>query len=155
MNTTETIFLSKKGMKELKKQIARLERDRQEALQSLREIDRAEGHDERLERAEKLAHIEVIESELVDKKQALANAKQLPRKRDTLSVAIGSIVDLLDTSGRIVRYRIVDSLEADPSDGRISVKSPLGQRLLGKQIQDIVEWSNGLHTSRFRLVSIA
>lgn len=154
MNTAETIYLSKKGLKELKKQIARLERDRQEVLGSIREIDRAEGHDERLERAEKLAHLDVIESELADKKQVIANAKQLPRKRDTISVAIGSVVDLIDTSGRMVRYRLVDSLEANPSDGRISIKSPLGQKLLGKQIQDIVEWSSGLNTNRLRLVSI-
>ena len=154
MNTAETIYLSKKGMKELKKQIARLERDRQDVLKSLREIERSEGHDERLERVEKLAHIDVIESELADKKLALANAKQLPRKRDTLSVAIGSVVDLIDTSGRMVRYTIVDSLEANPSDGRISFKSPLGQKLLGKQLQDMVEWTAGLKTNQLRLVGI-
>ena len=52
MNTAETIYLSKKGMKELKKQIARLERDRQDVLNGIREIERSEGHDERLERVE-------------------------------------------------------------------------------------------------------
>lgn len=154
MNATETIYLSKKGMKELKKQISRLERDRQEMFNGIREIDRTDGRDERLDRAERLAHIEVIDSELADKRLALENVKLIPRKRDTFSVAIGSVVDLLDTSGRIVRYTIVDSLEANPSDGRISIKSPLGQRLLGKQLQDIVEWTSGLHTNSFRLVNI-
>lgn len=155
MNTAETIYLSKKGMKELKKQIARLERDRQEILTSLREIERSEGHDERLARVEKLAQIDVIESELADKKYALDNAKLLPRKRDTLQVALGSVVDLIDTSGRLVRYTLVDSIEANPSDGRISIKSPLGQKLIGRKIQDMVEWSAGLKTNQLRLVGIA
>ena len=57
-------------------------------------------------------------------------------------------------NGRIIRYTIVDSIEADPSDGRISFKSPLGQNLLGKQIQDIIEWGNGLRTNQLRLVGI-
>lgn len=155
MNSGKTIFLSKKGMKELKKEVSRLERDAHETRAKLRELDKTDSHDERLARAEHLAMLEVIESELAEKKAVLASAKLFPRKRDALKVAIGSVVDLLDTSGRIVRYTIVESIEANPSDGRISAVSPLGQSLLGKQIQDVVEWSAGLRTNKLRLVSIA
>lgn len=154
MNTGNTIYLSKKGMKELKRQATRLERDRSEALSRLREMDKTDSHDDRLARAEQLAGIEVIESELADKRLTLSNARLFPRKRDALKVAIGSVVDLLDTHGRIVRYRLVESIEANPSDGRISVKSPLGQKLIGKQLQDSIEWGAGLRTNRLRLVSI-
>lgn len=149
------VYLSKKGMKELKKAIARLERDHQESLLQLRELDRTDGHDERLARVEKLAAIEIIESNLADKRMTLASSKLLPRKRDMLKVAIGSVVDLIDTSGRLVRYTIVDSIEANPSDGRISVASPLGQSLLGRQIQDVIEWTSGVRTNRVQLISIA
>jgi transcription elongation factor GreA len=155
MNTAETIYLSKKGMKELKKHIVRLERDCHETRRALRELDKGEGHDERLERSEKLSHLDMLVSELVDKRRIVASAKLLPRKRDTLKVAIGSVVDLIDVSGRVVRYTIVDSLEANPSDGRISIKSPLGQRLVGRQLQDIVEWTNGFRTNKFQLINIA
>jgi transcription elongation factor GreA len=154
VNTTKTIYLSKKGMKELKKTIAHLERDRHEALTQLRDIDKTDGHDERLARIEKLAVLEVIESELADKKMTLANSVLLPRKRDAFKVAIGSVVDLIDMQGKLIRYTIVDSLEANPSDGRISVKSPLGQSLLGKQIQDVIEWTAGVRTNRVQLVGI-
>lgn len=154
MNTVNIVYLSKKGIKELKKQIARLERDHQEALARLRELDKIDSRDERLARIEQLAQIDTIESELADKKLTLSHAKQLPRRRDALKVAIGSVVDLLDTSGRIVRYTLVESIEANPSDGRISIKSPLGQNLLGKQIKDIVEWSAGFSTNRLQLIGI-
>lgn len=154
MNATKTIFLSKKGMKELKKAISHLERNRQETLVQLREIDKTDGHDERLARVEKLAALEVIESELADKKMTLQNSVLIPRKRDAFKVAIGSVVDLIDTQGKLIRYTIVDSLEANPSDGRISVKSPLGQSLLGKQIQDVIEWTSGVRTNRVQLVGI-
>lgn len=154
MNTTDTIYLSKKGMKDLKKQLTRLERDRQNAHAELRDLDKTDAHEERLARIEKLAQIEVIESEIEEKKNILANARLLPRKRDALKVAIGSVVELLDMNGRIIRYTIVDSIEADPSDGRISFKSPLGQNLLGKQIQDMIEWGSGIRTHQLRLVGI-
>lgn len=155
MSSEKTTYLSKKGMKELKKTIAQLERQRSDALKTLRDIDKIDGHDERLARIEQLATIDSLEADLADKKAVLSRATLLPRKRDALKVAIGSVVDLLDTHGRIVRYTLVESIEANPSDGRISIKSPLGQSLLGKQIKDIVEWTAGLGTTRLQLISIA
>jgi len=155
MNSTKIIYLSKKGMKELKKKLVRLEREYQLAVAALRELDKTDGRDERLSRIEQLATIESIETELAESKLTLSRARLLPRKRDALKVAIGSVVDLLDTNGRIVRYTLVDTIEANPSDGRISIKSPLGSKLLGKQIQDIVEWSTHLKTTRLQLVGIA
>lgn len=150
----DPIYLSKKGMKELRRQIAQLERSRSSAITQLREDDKSESHDERLARTEKLAHLEILESELADKQLILSNAKPMPRKRDAFKVALGSVVDLLDTNGRIVRYTIVDSFEANPSDGRISARSPLGMNLLDKQLRDIVEWSAGLGRQRLQLIAI-
>ncbi len=154
MSSQTTVYLSRKGMKELKKEVSRLERDRQEAIVMLHELDRIDNHEERLKRSERLAQLEILESELADKKLTLEGAKLLPRRRDALKVAIGSVVDLLDTNGRIIRYTIVESIEANPSDGRISTKSPLGRNLLGKQIQEIVVWSVGAHTNRLQLIVI-
>jgi transcription elongation factor GreA len=154
MNSGKTIYLSKKGMKELKKEIARLEREKHDAYVRLREIDKTDGRDERFARIQQMSAIEAIESELTEKHATLSKAKLFPRKRDALKVAIGSVVDLLDTSGRIVRYTLVESIEANPSDGRISIMSPLGRNLIGKQIQDVVEWSAGLQTKRLQLIGI-
>lgn len=155
MNATQTIYLSKKGMKELKKAVSRLERDQQTVIRELRELDRTDGHDERLTRVEKLAQLESVETELADKKAYLASAQLFPRKRDALVVALGSVVDMVDASGRLIRYTLVDSIEANPSDGRISVKSPLGQTLLGKTISDTIHWGAGLKATKFQLVHIA
>ncbi|MNH50278.1 transcription elongation factor GreA [compost metagenome] len=155
MNTTaKTLYLSKKGMKEIKKQVARLERDVASALSALKDADKTDGHDERLDRVEKLARLEILESELADKKAHLAQAKLYPGKRERLKVAIGSVVDLIDTNGRMVRYTIVDSIEADPSDGRISIMSPLGKSLLDKQIKDIILWGSGARIKQMQLVRI-
>lgn len=153
MNTTETIYLSKKGMKELKKAVSQLERDRRKTIMELHEQDKTDSHDERLARIEKLAQLDAIESELADKKALLDSAQLFPRKRDALRVAIGSVVELIDASGRQVVYTIVDSIEANPSDGRISAKSPLGQTLLGKTISDTVSW--GKQTMQMQLVRIS
>lgn len=155
MNTTEIIYLSKRGMKELKKAVASLERDQKDAIADLRELDKTDGHDERFARIEKLAQLEAIESELQEKQAYLASAHLFPRKRDALRVALGSAVELIDKSGKKVRYTIVDSIEANPSDGRISFKSPLGQSLIGKTIQDTINWGAGLKMNQLQLVRIS
>jgi len=160
MNTTitaseKTILLSKKGMKEVRKAIAQLEHDRAAAIRGLHDIDKTTGHDDRLERIERLAQLESIESELSDKQRTLAEAKLLPSKRARMKVAMGSVVDLIDQQGRLFRYTLVDTIEANPSDGRISVLSPLGQNLVGKTVKDIVEWSSGKHSNTFQLAKIS
>ncbi len=154
-STTSEIYLSKKGMHELRRQIKRLEHDLSGAQNDLRNIDRVKGHDERLERVEKLAMIDTVSAELNDKKFIMSRAKQLPRRRDAFKVMLGSVVELIDSQGKKFRYMLVDSLEANPSAGRISIKSPLGQKLLDKQLQDVVQWTAGLGTNQLRLVGIA
>jgi transcription elongation factor GreA len=162
MNTTttkhqseqKTILLSKKGMKELRKSIAQLEHDRQAICRSLRESDKTSSHDDRFERNERLLRLEAIESELADKQQILSRAKLISSRRTRMKVAIGSVVDLIDQQGRLVRYTLVESIEANPSDGRISAASPLGSTLIGKTVKDIVEWGNGLNHTSLQLVKI-
>lgn len=150
----KVILLSKKGMKELKKTIAQLEHEKNEIILALHELDKTSTHDERLTRIEKLAQLEMTESELEDKRHTLTHAKLIPSKRERFKVALGSVVDLIDTNGRLVRYTLVDSLEANPSDGRISIMSPLGKNLIGKTVHDIVEWSAGIRTNQLRLIQI-
>ncbi len=154
MNTTEIIYLSKKGMKELKKAVSQLERDRQKTIIELHDQDKTDSHDERLARVEKLAQLDTIEAELADKRMLLESAQLYPRKRDALKVAIGSVVELIDKNGREFVYTIVDSIEANPSDGRISAKSPLGQTLLGKTISDTINWGR-MNAMQLQLVRIS
>lgn len=151
----KTILLSKKGMKELKKDVAKLERAQRQIITELRDLDKTDGHDQRLARIEKLAELESVESQLADKQLYLNNAKLFPRKRDAIKVAIGSVVELIDTSGRIIRYQLVDSIEANPSDGRISASSPLGQTLIGRTIKDTISWGSKLGSRQLTLVNIS
>ena len=159
MNTTATtlklILLSKKGIKELRKSIAALEHDRLRAMQDLRELDKTSNREDRLNQLEKLASLDIIESKLQDKELTLKSARLIPSRRARMQVAIGSVVDLIDQHGRMFRYMLVDSVEANPSDGRISVSSPLGQNLVGKTVRDVVEWSAGLRMNQLQLVSIS
>lgn len=162
MNTTTTshndqqaVLLSKKGLKELRRDIAQLEHDRTALTRSLRETDKSNDHDSRLERVEKLQRLETVEAELHEKQQLLHRAKLLPTRRTRMKVAVGSVVDLIDQQGKLFRYTLVESIEANPSDGRISVLSPLGKMLVGKAADQTVEWNQGTRQQSFKLVRIS
>ncbi|HUO61936.1 MAG TPA: GreA/GreB family elongation factor [Candidatus Bathyarchaeia archaeon] len=155
MNISKTTYLSKKGMKELKKDISQLERDRRQTIIELHEQDKTDGHDERLARIEKLATLDSIEQELTEKQTLLSSARPYPRRGDSRHVDIGSVVELINASGRKFIYTIVDSVEADPSDGRISAKSPLGQNLLGKSISDTIHWGSDGSKNKLQLIRIS
>lgn len=157
MNTAlnNRILLSKKGMKELRKSISQLTQDRQAIIQGLRNLDKTSSHEDRLVRSEHLSQLESVEADLYEKNQVLKHAQLLPTKRARLKVAIGSVVDLIDQQGRMFRYTLVDSFEANPSDGRISVESPLGQTLLGRTKAEIIIWGNGLRQNQLQLVGIS
>jgi len=153
--TKKTVLLSKKGMKELRKTIAQLEHDRLQLIRGLHELGKTTSHDDRLERVERLSRLEAVDNELAEKKQTLAAAKLIPSHSARLKVALGSVVEMIDQQGRMLRYTIVDSIEANPSDGRISIASPLGRNLIGKTVHDIVEWGSDLTKHQVRLVRIA
>lgn len=148
------ILLSKKGHKELKKAIALLEHQLKNVRQELHDADKSQSREEQLERVEKLHQLHAIESELSDKKATLKQSSVLPSRQNSLKVALGSVVELIDKQGKKFRYTLVESLEANPSDGRISILSPLGQTLVGKTARDTIEWITNSGKQSMRLVSI-
>ena len=154
MDINKTTYLSKKGMKDLKKAVSQLEQDRRQTIFDLHEQDKTDGHEERLARIEKLAQLDAIEQDLIEKQTLLATAKPYPRRNDN-HVDVGSVVELINSSGKRFIYTIVDSIEADPSDGRISAASPLGQSLMGKSITDTVNWGADASKNRLQLIRIS
>ena len=148
MNTT---YLSKKGFKELHRQISELEMREKALTAELRDIGRAKSRDDKLHRSDVLTSLENVSAKLVDRRQALKTAKPLPRKRDRLKIAIGSVVDIIDQQGQLFRYTLVDSLEANPSDGRISVESPLGKTLLERKPNETIS----INARRYQVVRVS
>jgi transcription elongation factor GreA len=54
------------------------------------------------------------------------------------AVAVGTVVSVLRDDGRDCTYKIVQSMEASPKDGKVSDQSPMGQALIGRKRGDRV-----------------
>jgi transcription elongation factor GreA len=74
-------------------------------------------------------------------KNTMANCRVIdPKDIDLSKVNILSKVRLLNKKvNKEVSYTIVDESEADLKAGKISVKSPIGEGLMGKKLGEIAE----------------
>jgi transcription elongation factor GreB len=62
-----------------------------------------------------------------------------PKQVQSDKVVFGATVDIEDEDGEKKTYQIVGEDEIEPSENRISWKSPMAKALLGKQVGDEIE----------------
>jgi transcription elongation factor GreA len=78
-----------------------------------------------------------------------------PVKSSDGKAYLGCCVQLKDLErGRKVAYNLVSADEADVSEGKISIASPVGRALLGLQVGDIAEIQVPAGTLRYEVMSI-
>lgn len=80
-----------------------------------------------------------IESRIVEIEYVLKNVEIIkpPRKEKQNVVNVGATISV-EIDGEVDEFRIVGTLEADPSSKRISNESPIGQALIGKKAGELV-----------------
>lgn len=152
MNTT--ITLSKKGLKELKKSITKLEKELASTRAGLKDMDKDLSREGQLERVEAVAVLQAIELELLEKRSLLKNSRLATKKPNPVKIAIGSVVELIDRHGKKLKITIVESVEANPLDGRVSIKSPLGMELLGRTIKETIEFTTRKGQQKLQILAI-
>ena len=90
------------------------------------------------------------------KQKVLANARVIDMSRlNNDSVQLLSKVEIINlNNNKKMNYTIVSPHEADLHEGKISIKSPIGQSLLSRKVGDIVEVRVPAGLLRLRIESI-
>lgn len=90
----------------------------------------------------------------LEKKYMLARVVEAEAAEDG-SAQLGSLVMLFDVEfEEVFEITLVSSYEANPSESKISITSPLGSALLGKGIGEHIEVEAPAGTQRYRLDGI-
>ena len=138
----DRIPITKQGLEKLKVELNRLESvDRPE---NIRAIEEARGHGDLSENAEYHAAKErqaFIDAKINELKAVIGKSEVLQvEKGPTSRVVFGRTVLLYDLrSDREIRYQLLGPYESDPEDGKISVTSPLGQALIGREVGEEIK----------------
>jgi len=126
------------GLERLHKQLARLHASLPEMIS---EVERTKGHGDFSENAayqDAKATLRRTHSRVESVKDRIKRAVLIEKDpKQAGIVQVGSIVTL-KTNGKQVKFEILGSHESNPSAGRISNTSPLGQALLGHKAGDSV-----------------
>jgi transcription elongation factor GreA len=138
MSEQNKFYLTKEGLERFKKEY--------QTLKKLRLL-KAEGEAPRTWESEDLnpeylsfqEDLNLFESKISDLEHILKNAELIkpPSKDKQNIVDLGAKVTT-ELDGEVDEFVIVGTLEADPSNYKISDKSPIGQALLGKKIGETV-----------------
>jgi transcription elongation factor GreA len=136
------VLLTPEGLDKLKAEIEYLSNEKRrevaERIKEAREFgdisENSEYDDAKNEQAMLEARIASLEDKL--RSATVIDASEL----DSNVVRVGSLVSVKDeSSGKSLKYTIVGSTEADPSQNRLSNESPVGKALLGRKKNDAVK----------------
>ena len=153
----QRIPMSKTGHKRLKKELDQLERV--ERFVVIKSIAVARDHGDLKENAEYHAAKErqgMIEGRIIELKDKLSRAEII----DCLSVSndrvvFGTVVTLMDMESEDeVTYQLLGPEESDVKQGSISVLSPLGKSMLGKEGGDEVMTKTPRGIREFEVIDI-
>lgn len=134
--------ITPEGLKKLQEELKKLKAvDRPKVIEAIAE---ARGHGDISENAEYDAAKEqqaFLERKIREIENNIANADVVdPAAMSTDRVVFGLQVTVQDLdSGEKITYQIVGVDEADISEQRISVSSPVARALIGKTVGDIVQ----------------
>jgi len=145
----KTVNLTKQGKLDLEAELKELIA-RRPAIAERLQTARAFGDlSENQEYTDARSEQKTVENRIAEIEDILKNAK-LIRNASHDKVSMGATVTVT-LSGKKFTYTIVGPVEANPLEGKISDKSPIGQALLGKKVGDTYELPNG---NKGKIVSV-
>ena len=147
--------LTPQGYAELQAELASLKDQLPEIMKDIRKAAADKDFKENAPLAaarEQKAH---LEGKIQELESTLSTATVMERGLAVSKVKSGDTVVLSDTeSGRALRYMLVDPREANPTKGKLSVASPLGKVVLGKETGQTVEVAAPAGKFLYRIESI-
>ena len=150
-------YYTEEGLKKLRQELNQLKDvDRQKASQAIAE---ARDKGDLSENAEYDAAKEaqgMLEMQIAKLENTLANARIINESElDTTKVLVHSTVEVKNKSNNAkMQYTLVAQSEADLNTGKISVDSPIGRGLLGKEVGDTATISIPNGTIELDIISI-
>ena len=122
------------GKKELEKELKDLKSRRGEVAEKIAEArdfgDLSENAEYDVAREEQ----GLVETRITEIEDILSNT-EIIKAGSNSKVSLGSTVELLFGKKKVV-YTVVGPVEADPLEGKISNKSPIGEAMFGKRVGD-------------------
>lgn len=138
--TERQTFITEDGLEKIREELKTLKAvKRREIAQRIQEAKELGDLSENAEYVEAKNEQAFVEGRIAELETVIKNAVIIQAPQHSEQVRVGSKVKVKGDGGTVETYAIVGSNESDPTQGRISNESPLGQALVGKRVGDDVE----------------
>jgi len=127
--------------------------------QNIKAIEEARAHGDLSENAEYHAAKErqsFLEAKKNELEMAISRSEVIEISNEPAeNIIFGSTVELNNlASNQTVTYQLVGPYESNPEDGKISVTSPLGKALIGKEEDDYIKLKTPGGVQEFEILEI-
>jgi transcription elongation factor GreA len=146
----EKVLITQEGLERLKEELHQRENIKKRDLVETLIISKESG-DERENDGFSLAFedFKINEQRIIDLKDII-KYHQIIQPKQYEYVELGHTITLESEKGNTKIFQLVGDYEADPMNGKITIKSPIGSSLVAKGISEKIVINN----SRFRIISI-
>lgn len=137
----KSLYLTQDGVIQLQAKLNELHQQRQTAIAAM-QIARESGNlEENTEYISAKQNLEKLEVRINEIASIIANAQLIDPKKTSKNshIMLGSIVTLSLNNATQKQLQVVNTVEVDPLNNKISDESPLGRDLLGKKSGDQVK----------------
>ena len=152
------VFLTKKGFEKLKKELGFLKGEKRREIADALEKARLLG-----DLSENAEYDSAKQEQAINEKRIAELVNKLGRAKIIENIAIstdkayiGANLKLEDLGSKEkIDYKLVTEDEADFSQGRISISSPVGKALLGRKKGEVVSISVPAGTLKYKVIKIS
>jgi transcription elongation factor GreA len=158
MEIEKEIILTRSGYEKIERELEHLRTvHRKEVADRIRESKQFGELSENSEYEDAKTEQAFIEGRILDLKRILQHAHVIEDDEvHTDQVGIGSKVLVHEVGTKDDwEFTIVGSVEADPSEDRISNESPVGKALMGKKVGDVVEVQTPDGVTKYKVIRIS
>jgi transcription elongation factor GreA len=151
------VLLTQEGLDKLKAELDHLKAvERQKVADAIRE---AKSHGDLRENAmyhEAKLNQKRLEGRIADLEKVIQMAHVVERPAHSGNIAhLGSTVRVKDLKWNDeITMKLVGAFEADPTQDLISITSPLGSALIGKEVGDEFEYEAPAGTQKYKILAI-
>jgi transcription elongation factor GreA len=150
------VLLTKEGFQKLSEELQALNLKSQHLITQIEEVAQPDESGEDGLATQLKEELEVVNEKIDSINEALANSQIISGKSlSKTKISVGSKVKIKISGNTTKQFHIVSHIEADPEQQKISDQSPLGQALLGKKINDIVEVIAPVGKIAYKIISIS
>jgi transcription elongation factor GreA len=135
MDLSEPVLLTAGGLAKLKRELDQTRARRIEAADRMKEAAQPGDIEDNPELEQAKEEVARLDDRIYELEEMIGRA-QIIQGRNSSIAEPGSTIEVVDDAGDTIVYYLVGAVEADPSEGRISVESPVGRALVGKRAGD-------------------